>query len=258
MELIHKVQHTKQLNADTWLLRILAPEIARQAGPGQFVNVKCCSGLNAYLRRPISLCSLDREQGTFDIVFQVRGKGTELLCRFEEQDDIDVMGPLGKGFSLNPDDETLIAMGGGIGVFPLLQLLKEHPAKKKIAILGFRNKDLVVLEEAFQSVCDTLLIATDDGSYGWKGFVTDLLEKKLKEEKISKVSMCGPTIMMKKGVALCQQYGVASEVSMEQRMGCGVGACLVCACKTRAGDDWDYSHVCKDGPVFDGSKVIFE
>jgi dihydroorotate dehydrogenase electron transfer subunit len=258
MNLNHTIQSAMRLNEDTYLLRILSPEIANSAKPGQFVNVKCCSGLNAYLRRPISICAIDREAKTFDIVFQVRGKGTELLCQFQEQDEINIMGPLGNGFSLCKEDETILVMGGGIGIFPLLQLLREHPAKQKIAVLGFRTKGLIVLEEAFKAACNELLIATDDGSFGHKGFVTDILQKKLSEERVDKVFMCGPAIMMKKGVGLCHEKGIPTQVSMEQRMGCGIGACLVCACKTRKNDDWDYAHVCKDGPVFDGAKIIFD
>lgn len=204
MSLIHRIQSAIRLNRDTYLLRILSSEIANSAKPGQFVNVKCCSGLKAYLRRPISICAVDREANTFDIVFQVRGKGTELLCQFQEQEEIDIMGPLGNGFSLSNEDETILAMGGGIGIFPLLQLLREHPAKRKIAVLGFRCKELIVLEEEFKAACDALLIATDDGSFGHKGYVTDILQGKLSEEHINKVFMCGPAIMMKKGVALCR------------------------------------------------------
>ncbi|MCX7772603.1 MAG: dihydroorotate dehydrogenase electron transfer subunit [Clostridia bacterium] len=258
MNFSEKVKKVKQLNEDTFLIRIESVRIASEAEPGQFVNIKCSNGLDAYLRRPISICSIHREQGTFDIVYQIRGKGTNLLCGLEAGDQVDVMGPLGQGFSINPEHRHIVVVGGGIGTFPLLQLLKEHPAKKKTAILGFRTKELVVLEDKFEKHCDELLIATDDGSYGHKGFVTALLEEKLKGEKTDMVYFCGPTIMMKLGVALLKEKGIPCEVSMEQRMGCGIGACLVCACKTKAGDEWEYSHVCKDGPVFNGDEVIFD
>ncbi len=252
-----KIKKVKQLNSDTFLIRIKSEDIAHTAQAGQFVNIKCCQGLNAYLRRPISICSIDREHHTFDIVYQVRGEGTSLLCAFEAGDEVDVMGPLGKGFTINPEHEHIVVVGGGIGTFPLLQLLKDHPARKKTAILGFRNRELVVLEDKFKKHSDELLIATDDGSYGEKGFVTSLLEQKLQLEPVDMVYFCGPTIMMKLGVEMLLERDIPCEVSMEQRMGCGIGACLVCACKTRKDDDWDYSHVCKDGPVFRGEEVIF-
>lgn len=258
MHLIERVSKIEQLNKDTFLIRIGSERIAQRAVAGQFVNVKCCEGMDAYLRRPISICSIDRENQTFDIVYQIRGKGTRLLSGFQCGDQMDILGPLGRGFTLNPEHKHIVVVGGGIGIFPLLQLLKDHPAEKKTAILGFRTKELVVLEEAFKKYSHELLIATDDGSYGHKGFVTSLLEQKLNEESIHMVYFCGPSIMMKRGVEIVNKHTIPCEVSMEQRMGCGIGACLVCACKTRQGEEWDYSHVCKDGPVFSGHEVIFE
>lgn len=253
-----KIKKVQQLNTDTFLIRIESEDISKNAKAGQFINIKCCEGLDAYLRRPISICSINREQKTFDIVYQVRGKGTQILCNFEAGDEVDVMGPLGHGFTINDKHEHIVVVGGGIGTFPLLQLLKDHPAKKKTAILGYRTRELVVMEDEFKKNCDELLIATDDGSYGEKGFVTSLLEKKIQEELVDMVYFCGPSIMMKLGVKMLLARNIPCEVSMEQRMGCGVGACLVCACKTRKGDDWDYSHVCKDGPIFKGEDVIFD
>ena len=258
MHRIETIKKMKKLNEDTFLIRIKSEAIATRAVAGQFVNIRCSEGMDAYLRRPISICAIDREDNTFDLVYQVRGKGTRLLCGFESGDQIDVLGPLGRGFTLNPEHQHIVVVGGGIGTFPLLQLLKDHPAKKKTAILGFRTKELVVLEDKFKKHSHELLMATDDGSYGQKGFVTTLLEQMLIKERPHMVYFCGPAIMMKRGVEIVSKYGIPCEVSMEQRMGCGVGACLVCACKTKKGEDWDYSHVCKDGPVFAGHEVVFE
>ena len=258
MQLVEKIQYVERLNDDTFLIRIESDYISKNAKAGQFVNIKCCVGLDAFLRRPISICSVDRTRKTFDIVYQVRGKGTRMLCGFEAGDDVDVMGPLGRGFTLSQEKNNIVVVGGGIGTFPLLQLLKDHPAQKKTAILGFRTKELIVLEDEFKKHCDELIIATDDGSYGEKGFVTSILANKLQNEPLDMVYFCGPTIMMKLGVQLMKESNIPCEVSMEQRMGCGIGACLVCACKTHKGDDWEYSHVCKDGPVFNGYEVVFD
>ena len=257
MDLINKVSAVMKLNCDTVLITVASSHISAQAKPGQFVNIK--SGCpDAYLRRPISICSVDRIKGTVDLGIQARGEGTKSLCLLEEGDPIDMMGPLGKGFSLKPEDGRIAVVGGGIGIFPLLQLLKEHPAKHKTALLGYRNRDSVILEYEFRAASDNLSLATDDGSYGAKGFVTALLEDVIKKDKPDRVFICGPTPMMKRCVEICRTAGAASEVSMEQRLGCGIGACLVCACKTGEGDNWNYSHVCKDGPVFDGASVIFD
>lgn len=255
---LYKIQRIEKLNQDTFLFRIDSPEIASKAKAGQFVNVLCGDGLNAYLRRPISICRTDRVNLTFDIVFQIRGKGTRLLAEFKEGQELDVLGPLGNSFALNPAHENLIVMGGGIGIFPLLQLLKDHPAKRKTAVLGFRNKASVVLEKDFSEACQSLLIATDDGSYGYKGFAPELFGDSLKKDRPDFAAMCGPLVMMKKGVGQCEHFAIESQVSMEQRMGCGIGACLVCACKTRDKNDWTYSHVCKDGPIFNGKDILFD
>lgn len=109
-----------------------------------------------------------------------------------------------------------------------------------------------MLEQSFQKESNEIAIATDDGSYGARGFVTALLERKLEERPIDRVFICGPTPMMKHAVEICKAKSIPCEVSLEERMGCGIGACLVCACKVRLSDDWDYAHVCKDGPVFSG------
>jgi len=171
---------------------------------------------------------------------------------------VDVVGPLGKGFTTDENHENIIVVGGGIGIFPLLQLLKDHPAKNKTAILGFRCKELVVLENEFRENSNRLIIATDDGSYGEKGFVTSILEKNAAESSFDMAYLCGPNAMMKRGVEILNMMKIPCEVSMEQRMGCGIGACLVCACKTKKDHDWDYSRVCTDGPVFKGQDVIFD
>ncbi|NLU53570.1 MAG: dihydroorotate dehydrogenase electron transfer subunit [Clostridiaceae bacterium] len=258
MRLIEKINCIEKLNSDTFLMRIESENISSEASAGQFVNIKCGEGSEAFLRRPISICSIDRENKTFDIVFNVRGKGTKLLSRYDSGDEIDVMGPLGRGFTIDPSHKSIAVVGGGIGIFPLLQVLKDHPAPNKTAILGFRTRDLVVLEDSFNQYSTELLIATDDGSYGHKGFVTDLLSKKVEAQNFDMVYFCGPSVMMKLGVEVLKKHNIPSEVSVEQRMGCGIGACLVCACKTRKGSDWDYSHVCKDGPVFKAEDIIFD
>lgn len=257
MKLVHRVQAINRLNEDTFLMTIASPEIAAAGKPGQFVHIRC-GGQNAYLRRPISICHIDRQRETFDIGVQIRGKGTEALSRMQEGDPIDLMGPLGNGFSLKREDRRIAVVGGGIGVFPLLQLLKDHPAAEKVTLFGFRSRDQVVMEQDFQRESQELCVATDDGSYGVRGFVTSLLEQRLDEKPFDRVFICGPTPMMKRAVAICKARNIPCEVSLEQRMGCGIGACLVCACKVRVDGGWDYAHVCKDGPVFIGESVLFD
>ncbi len=257
MNLIERVRKTERLSSDIYLIRIESERISSSASAGQFVNIKC-PGPEVYLRRPISICSIDRSEKTIDIVFQIRGKGTRLLSDIKAGDTLDILGPLGRGFTICPEHKNILVAGGGIGIFPLLQVLKDHPAERKTALLGFRNKSAVVMEDEFNKYSTDLKIATDDGSYGIQGFVTALLQNAISEDRPDMVYICGPAIMMEQCVKLLKEKDIPCEVSMEQRMGCGMGACLVCACKTRSGSDWDYSHVCKDGPVFSGDRIIFE
>jgi len=259
-----KVLSLKMLSHSVFRMSIESEYISSTALPGQFVNIKCGDGINNILRRPISICGVDRQKGTFDIAFQVRGKGTRLLSEYSGEDLIDLTGPLGNSFSLPhsliPQKHSKVAaVGGGIGIFPLLFLLKEMNNAEKHAYLGFRDCRSMVMVEDFREVTDKLLISTDDGSAGYKGAVTDLFEQHIKTwDKPDIIYACGPVPMLRKIVSIAQAHDIMCQVSMEQRMGCGIGACLVCVCATRQDDGWKYSRVCKDGPVFWGQDVIFE
>ncbi len=240
-------------------MRISSGYISANAKPGQFVNIKCCEGNDALLRRPISICSVDRPGDTYDIVFQRKGSGTSILAGKKAGDRIDVLGPLGNGFDMGAQYQRIAVAGGGIGVFPLLFVLDESKAIVKRSYLGFRTSKLVVLEKEFRQRSNSLVITTDDGSHGEGGFVTDLLKRDLSVEKFDLIYACGPEPMLRKVSQLAEEYGTECQISLEQRMGCGFGTCLACACKTANGEDgWKYGHVCKDGPVFDSRRIMFE
>ena len=252
-----KIVETKMLAEKIFLVRLKSETIAKSAVPGQFINIKCCDGLDAFLRRPISILRTDPYEGTFDFVFMVKGKGTDILSRLKCDDFIDCMGPLGKGFTLPVKGENVWVVGGGIGIFPLFFLLERSTDVQKTSFLGFRAKDSIVLQNEFERVSDKVIITTDDGSYGIHGLVTKPFLERLEREKPDKVYTCGPMPMIKSIAEICIERGIFCEVSMEQRMGCGIGACLVCACKVKHGDDFEYEHVCKDGPVFPAERLIF-
>lgn len=255
-----EIINVEQIAPGIFKMVIFSPYTAENAKPGQFVNIKCKEGLDAYLRRPISICEINRDEKTITIVFQVKGKGTKFLSEKKTGDIIDMIAPLGWGtFSLEPVESAVI-VGGGIGIFPLYELSRSLKSKCSdiTVILGFRNKELTVMEKEFESAASRLLIATDDGSYGVRGFTTDILEDILKEGKKDMIYACGPLPMLKKVARIAEKYGVNCEISLEERMGCGIGACLVCACKTKYGDDWEHSHVCYNGPVFNSREVIFD
>lgn len=265
-QLTNRVISVDLLAEDIYRMKLESEYISSTARPGQFVNIKCCEGNEALLRRPVSICTADRNNGSYDIVFQKKGRGTELLAGKKPGDALDILGPLGNGFDLDIRYRRIAVVGGGIGVFPLLFVLRESRAVVKRAYLGFRSQGNIVLEKEFRENSISLEIATDDGSYGTHGFVTDLLKNDLLSEHYDMIYACGPIPMLKKTASIAEESGAACQVSMEQRMGCGFGTCLVCACRTRAeetgeeceGQTWQYSHVCKDGPVFDAGKVIFE
>jgi len=252
-----QIADMEMLCEDVFKMTIKSEYVALNAKPGQFVNIKC-GGIETLLRRPISICDVDKDKNTFDIIFQTKGKGTEKLCT-RCSGEVDILAPLGNPFAIAAEYKNICVVGGGIGTFPLLYLLKSSKCAHKTALLGFRTQAAVVLENQFRAAADNVEIATDDGSYGKKAFVTELLEQCIQDQKPDIVYTCGPTPMMRKVAAIAEKYNIPCQVSMEQRMGCGIGACLVCACKTKYGDDdWGYSHVCKDGPVFWSTEVCWE
>lgn len=225
------------------------PQLAEITKEGQFAHVKVG---NKTLRRPISICDADNER--IRLVFQVKGEGTEILSKAKVGDELDIICPLGHGFDIQKGKKYCL-IGGGIGVPPMLYCAKT--AENPVVITGFRNKDLVILQDDFKKYTDEVYLVTDDGTAGEKGFVTDVLKKKIDE--VDEVCACGPMVMLKAIAEICKETGKPCQVSLEERMGCGIGACLVCACKTRTGENGEeeYTHVCKKGPVYKAEEVVF-
>lgn len=246
---ICRVLSVKELTQGIFGIVMEAGELADKAVPGQFVHIKC--GHSRLLRRPISIA--DAGDGKLRIIFDTVGSGTEWLSGRKPGDLLDVMGPLGRGFDLS--GKNIIVVGGGIGVPPMLCAAKRHGGAA--AVTGFRSRDRVILEEEFREACKEVYITTDDGSYAQKGFVSQPLEELLKKGGYDGVLACGPRVMLKSVAEVCEKYGVRCQVSMEERMGCGVGACLVCACKTKKDGEEHMSRVCRDGPVFEASEVVW-
>lgn len=223
------------------------------AKAGQFIHVKCDNSV--FLRRPISICEI--KNNTLRFIFQVRGKGTEALSKFKVGDNLNILGPLGNGFSVNGEYKHPVVIGGGIGIYPLLQTAKK--LGNADAILGFRNKEFVTLEEDFKKVCSNLYITTDDGSYVRKGLVTEVLCELIAKGDVDAIFACGPMPMLKAVKEIAEEHGIFTEVSLEERMGCGIGACLCCATPVKDSEleeGYTYAHVCSHGPVFNASEVI--
>lgn len=240
----------KTLGAGVYSVMVNAPECANAAKPGQFANI---TAPGFTLRRPISICGIDKERGTLRFVFEVRGKGTAAIAEVREGECLDILAPLGNGFSL-PEGKVIV-VGGGIGVPPLLGV-SAVKGKDCTAVLGFRDYSKIILTDEFKQNDSDVVICTDDGSVGVQGLVTVPLAEKLSGD-VSAVLACGPEPMLKAVVNLCKERNVPCQISLEQRMGCGVGACVVCSCLTvRSGEDY-YAKVCKDGPVFNAEEVKF-
>lgn len=244
-----KVRSQEKLASDIYSLVLYAPEIARMAKPGQFVSLYSSNGANL-LPRPISICEFDTEEGTVRLVYRVVGKGTEEFSSLTEGDKIDVMGPLGNGFTLK--DKKAILIGGGIGIPPMVELAKWLNCEKNI-VLGFRDETFL-LEDLEPS--GEVYIASEDGQHGVKGNVLDAIREYEIEGDI--IYACGPTPMLRAIKEYAISNGIEAQISMEEKMACGIGACLACVCKSKDVDHHTHvnnKRICKDGPVFDAREV---
>lgn len=255
----------EKVGPEHYMMRVYAPQLTRLAKPGQFVHVRCNKAADPLLRRPISLHGIDYQYGTVSLLYQVVGQGTRLLAEMKTGDEIDIMGPLGRGFSVPDGIANVLVIGGGIGVaplFPLVQALRHYQVKQTV-LLGARTAGYVIGTEQLASLGIKVEVATDDGSLGHRGFVTDLAEKYIKLAKPDYFYACGPDPMLKQLLKIAGAAGLDGQVSLEERMGCGVGACLACVCKTKTGEaeparDFEYKKVCTDGPVFGAGEVIID
>lgn len=214
--------------------------------PGQFVHIRIGNTSEFMLRRPISICSVDQTAHTLTCLYRAEGKGTTALSTLKPNDTVNILAPLGHGFPVDAAKNTALLIGGGIGVPPLYELSKQLNARgiKTIHVLGFQSKEDMFYLEQFSQLGETH-VATVDGSYGTQGFVTDVIQALPKN--YDTFYTCGPIVMIKAiEAALPNTPGY---VSLEERMGCGIGACYACVCK--ADNEEGYVKICTDGPVFE-------
>jgi len=267
-QVVAKVLSNKNITLNYFKIILNAPEICQDAQPGQFVHIKVTAGSAFLLRRPFSIYNLEDEK--LEILYRVVGKGTDLLSQKRKSKKLDLLGPLGQGFELKENFGKVILVAGGIGVAPLYFLAKRllnHDSKisgqtrpksrhpKITLFLGARTRKQILCAQDFKNLGATVKIATEDGSWGYKGLVSDFLaETLLRYSKPDLVFTCGPVPMLKKIAQLSRKYRVPSQVSLEQRMGCGIGACLGCVVRAREG----YLRVCKDGPVFRVNQILWD
>lgn len=276
-----KINSNIEIASGIFDMEIQVGPMADLAKPGQFVNLYCYDSAKL-LPRPISICNVDTKNKTLRLIYAVVGEGTKEFATLETGDSIDVLGPLGRGFDLdNKTNNNILIVGGGVGTPPLLELAKSLKAKYGesitiTSVLGFRDE--VYLAKEFDSY-GKVLLATDSGNEGFKGNVIDLMKKELSDEltaiksSFDYIYSCGPTPMLKGLQQFNKDYDIKGEFSLEERMGCGFGGCVGCTVGIRTEEaklsfmknqeeviedkDFEYKKVCKDGPVFNYSEVIF-
>lgn len=241
-----------EISPQIYQMWLETPTIASHAVPGQFVSLYCRDG-SRLLPRPISLCEIDRENGRIRLVYRIVGKGTEEFARLHKGVTLSVLGPLGNGFPLDEGkDKKVLLVGGGIGIPPLLETAKQLSGEVTV-VAGYR--DVLFLKEDFEKY-GRFVAATEDGSTGIKGNVLDAIRKE--DIQADVIMACGPVPMLRGLKAYGLEKGIPCWISMEERMACGIGACLGCVCESKEVDEHSHVHnkrVCKDGPVFLSTEV---
>ncbi len=241
-EVIYTIESNVALTDSVYKM-VMAGDTSAIGGAGQFVNVKLDG---QYLRRPISIC--DYDENTLTLIYKVVGVGTEKMSAMQAGEKLNILTGLGNGYDLSLSGDAPVLVGGGVGVPPLYKLCKllKAEGKKVTVILGFNTKSEIFAEKDFAEIADRVIVTTVDGSYGVKGFVTNALP----DIDYTYVYSCGPLPMLK---ALAGATETSGQYSLEERMGCGFGACMGCSCKTLLGN----KRICKEGPVFVKEEIIW-
>lgn len=245
---------------DYYLFSLESPRIAHQAHPGQFIMVRVTSEPYPLLRRPLSIHSKDGNH--IEIFFQITGLGTSQLSKKATDDTLDILGPLGKGFNIIPDLEgkEVVLVGGGRGIAPLYFLAHQLRSLKSSAKVFYGGKTLedLPLKEKLETNGFETYCSSDDGSFGFKGLVSDLLKTELERLAPACIFACGPEPMMRKIAEMARAKNIRAEFSLESVMGCGFGACWGCVKRIRKGDEEEWLKVCEEGPVFSGEEIIWQ
>ncbi|MFA5063297.1 MAG: dihydroorotate dehydrogenase electron transfer subunit [Candidatus Omnitrophota bacterium] len=258
-----KILAQTKIKGNCWHCELNAPQVARSSLPGQFINIRVGDNLDPFLRRPISIHSVSGTKAS--ILYEVVGKATEILTQKKKGDFLDVIGPLGSGFNY-PKPKTQnpkpILVAGGMGVAPLIFLagkLTEVESKKSkvktLVLIGAKSKEHLLCVQEFKKLGCAVKIATDDGSAGFKGKVSDLLKYLLStiDYRLSTIYACGPKPMLKAVADISNERQISAQLSLEEHMSCGIGACLGCVVKTKDG----LKRACKEGPVFLAKDLVW-
>ncbi len=266
-----KVIENRRLARGFYKMRLSSAYLAKHSRPGQFVEVKCSCDGEALLRRPLGVHRI--WSGGIEVLYEVVGKGTKALSSGKRGDSLDVIGPLGKGFTLSAGVKPALIVAGGMGVAPLLCLAEKLAAGKirPYVMIGAKTASRILCEKEFKKLGCFVTVATEDGSKGSKGLVTDLLRNTPACRRGGQYAIrntiyaCGPHPMLKAVSHIADSSGIPCQVSMEERMACGVGVCMGCPVKVHKtstqyailNTQYEYKMVCKDGPVFDAKEIAW-
>ncbi|MEQ1825447.1 MAG: dihydroorotate dehydrogenase electron transfer subunit [Pirellula sp.] len=271
-----RIEQHRAIALDTWRLTFIAPELARRAIPGQFFMIRIADQNDPLIGRPLAMydmhCDSSGQPNALSVVYTVKGKFSQSLSRRVAGDRIEVWGPLGNCFSTAPV-EHLILVAGGVGQTPMLTLAsaalgkayyggarQSHAYAKRVTLCyGARTKGYLAGVSDFERVCSEVRTATEDGTHGHHGRVTDLLRAVLDESNSNcRIACCGPEPMMEAVSEIAREHDVLCEVSLETPMACGIGICFTCVAKIKQSDgEWDYRRTCIDGPIFDANKIVW-
>lgn len=254
MDVWARVTARREVAQGIYEMTLCAPSYGEFRG-GQFVNLKLEDGRHV-LRRPLCICDFDVVRHEITVCYAVVGEGTRRLSELKVGEIVKTMIPLGNGFTPESGMKKIVLLGGGMGCAVLPAAARANADCECYAYLGFADRSKVVLEERMRSLCVETVVTTDDGSYGRKGFVTDALAQDIERIQPDAVFCCGPEVMYRALAKALAPFQVPVYVSLEQRMGCGIGACLVCSCKIKRNGEENYLRVCKDGPVFRLDEVV--
>jgi dihydroorotate dehydrogenase electron transfer subunit len=256
-ELLTEIVSNERLTHDTWLMVFRSAEIAHAAKPGQFVMIRVGSGLDPFLRRPFSIGGVAEDR--FHVLYRVVGKATGLMTGLKDGERLWVLGPLGKGFAAPEKSVHPLAVGGGIGIAPLFFLCQFLRDRKVTLMTGFRSAKDIISPRRIAGENTDFLTATDDGTKGHHGPVTDLLEELIRKKPTEvAVYACGPKPMLRRVAETALALKIRCQVSLEAHMACGLGACQGCAVKGSTRSGRTYFHVCKEGPVFEAEEIDWE
>lgn len=257
------VLENMEISSNHYLMEIESTLISDTALPGQFVMIKIGSGITPLLRRPFGIYKTDREKGSFNVLYRVVGEGTKLMSEIAPGVKLDILGPLGNSFTIEPEYERVLLVAGGVGIAPLFSLARSlvYNGVEVKALVGGKNTDGLLAVKELSNLGVEVLIATENGETGHKGYVTDLMEKVvLNDNNISSVFTCGPTAMLKKVSSIAMDRGLPCQLSLEAIMACGFGVCLGCVvdvCSRKGSSAHDYRRVCCDGPVFKREDMLW-